>query len=520
MEPDRALQGQALTPETFLQMLDCKAADLVLLCRHILKLQNVESVLQRPLLGRLFIEASKIEEVLDAYGAKNSKHWCRFRSLVAALKTFSNATYVFLHIRNAAPRYRLLPIEGDFFSDTGRCTTRLGAMLVSIVRTFVSEARRTGMAVRGRFRQASPLYDMPLTGILPADRQLQHIASPAKVVVYLATAFLSESGQSLLQDLAGKLDRCRYAECVPDMFSERSLRVAEREFHNLQAMYDTHISDTDAEQQDRNLPVIRGHVSIIYHLLEIATLLSHHYERHIAGHGSGRSRTRPIVNVEELLEILIEYSLAYAGKFMKSAQHLCRAMIRRYAEPARIEVPVPVYRGFHVRPSTLVAKIVLHYGSEVYLETTDGSRYDASSPLELFRVNEKINAEKRRMLAQHMAALPEIKQAAEESSAKQELMRRIFFRLLQKKDIVIYEGHLPFDDIKPEDGEILPEFLKRALAYFLAHGLIDIRIDMQVAFCGDRRVLDDIRVLAEHGYGEDRYGNDVMLPPPLAYLKR
>ena len=73
MEPDRTLQGQALTPETFLQMLDCKAADLVLLCRHILKLQNVESVLQRPLLGRLFIEASKIEEVLDAYGAKNSQ---------------------------------------------------------------------------------------------------------------------------------------------------------------------------------------------------------------------------------------------------------------------------------------------------------------------------------------------------------------------------------------------------------------------------------------------------------------
>ena len=31
-----------------------------------------------------------------------------------------------------------------------------------------------------------------------------------------------------------------------------------------------------------------------------------------------------------------------------------------------------------------------------------------------------------------------------------------------------------------------------------------------MCFTGDRRVLEDIRLLAEHGYGEDRFGNNII----------
>jgi len=68
-------------------------------------------------------------------------------------------------------------------------------------------------------------------------------------------------------------------------------------------------------------------------------------------------------------------------------------MLRRYAVPGRIDVPVPRYRGFHVRPSTLVARIVGHYGSEVVMEL-EGELYNAGVTLDLFRANEKISAGK------------------------------------------------------------------------------------------------------------------------------
>ena len=54
----------------------------------------------------------------------------------------------------------------------------------------------------------------------------------------------------------------------------------------------------------------------------------------------------------------------------------------------------------------------------------------------------------------------------------------------------------------------------------LALGKIDIESEIQVTFTGDTRVLEDIRLLAEAGYGEDKFGNNVSLPEPLQYLRR
>jgi hypothetical protein len=51
-------------------------------------------------------------------------------------------------------------------------------------------------------------------------------------------------------------------------------------------------------------------------------------------------------------------------------------------------------------------------------------------------------------------------------------------------------------------------------------GQIDISIEMKAQFVGDKRVLDDIQVLAETGYGEDSFGNNIPLPKKLSYLRR
>ena len=59
-----------------------------------------------------------------------------------------------------------------------------------------------------------------------------------------------------------------------------------------------------------------------------------------------------------------------------------------------MDVPIPAYRGFHVRPSTLVSKIINYYGGQVKM-VMNGVEYNPSTPLELFRVNEEINAIKR-----------------------------------------------------------------------------------------------------------------------------
>jgi hypothetical protein len=86
--------------------------------------------------------------------------------------------------------------------------------------------------------------------------------------------------------------------------------------------------------------------------------------------------------------------------------------------------------------------------------------------------------------------------------------------------LVIYEQPLElFDEPIHPDGTLL-EQVTSELARLQATGKVDIRSELNVTFIGDTRVLSDIQLLAECGYGEDSYGNNVSLPPELAYARR
>ena len=85
---------------------------------------------------------------------------------------------------------------------------------------------------------------------------------------------------------------------------------------------------------------------------------------------------------------------------------------------------------------------------------------------------------------------------------------------------MIYDNNFSFDDLTPLENETLGEFAKRGIALYLAMGKIDIVSDAKVIFQGDKRVLQDIRILAENGYGEDKFGNNIVLPVTLSYLRR
>jgi hypothetical protein len=193
-------------------------------------------------------------------------------------------------------------------------------------------------------------------------------------------------------------------------------------------------------------------------------------------------------------------------------------MLKRYAEVGRIEVPIPKYRGFHVRPSTLIAKLVAHYGSQVQMLLGDG-KYDAGMPLDLFRANEAINAQKRRWLAAEIVRLqlvPETAPAGDVTS----VIRSTILALAQKGKLIMYEQPL---DIPEHTGPLESTLLEKVTSEtgrLLAMGKIDIETDMTAQFIGDKRVLADIRLLAQYGYGEDNFGNNIALPDKLAYLRR
>ncbi|UCF99109.1 MAG: hypothetical protein JSV89_06120 [Spirochaetaceae bacterium] len=523
---------QSLSDQAFCAHLNRRIGELMILAVYVSKNASSKECFTGPLLADLLSEATKIEELLDAYGVKNNRHWYPLRQAVAPIKLFSNVSYILIHILRFLPNYHLLPIAEDFPAATEKALAFTCSILVESTEALIRQARKLDIKIPESVPTLESFGEEILRGNLASDRTRQKVASPAETVVYLATAFLNLAEQSTFLHVAQNQQVDNYADWIPDPISEERLRNLEEMFHNLQSLYDTHISDSNVESLDDSLPVLRGHITVIYHLLETATAFTHFCERHILSFSPRpRKNQRGLIDPGKLLDVLIHYSVAFASRYISRTRSLCHDMLRRYAIQGRITVPAPRYRGFHVRPSTLVAKIVSHYGSQVQMQLA-GEIYNAGVTLDLFRANEKINAGKKRWLRAEVHELglecrpgnesnPEEKIDEEEAARiMQRLAHSAIQALFAQNKLVLYERNLPLGDIKALPDETAAEYVTRALIQLLTMGKIDVVMDINVTFTGDQRVLQDIKLLAENGYGEDDFGNNLPLPEKLSYLRR
>lgn len=507
-----------ITGAVFADLIAKRAQRLLGLAQYLSTQRRAAMTLNRPLVADLLSQSAQLEEFLDAYGARNNRHWSRFRSLTAAIKLFADVSYELLHIQHVLPSYRLLSIDQDFPEDTAKTLAFTQDVLIHAARAILAEASRHNLPMPVHRLEEQDYAEHLPAGQLPHDCAIRKIKSASETVTHLATAFLNLAAESQLLHIAGRTEPGDYPSCFPDPVSEESLRYLKFRFHSLQALYDTYVSETKIELLDADLQILRGHISVIFHLLETATQFAHYYERHLNSKtGSSSLRRKPVVDVTTLLVVLMNYSLAYASLFLSGGQRLCRTMLKRYAVVGKVQAPVPTYRGFHVRPATLVARIVQHYGSDVRMEMDDQS-YDASSPLDIFRANEKINAQKRRWLISEIA-LQGLPQEDLDAQQIKSAVLNVVLKLAQQGKLVVYQQPLQLSDEFSQEGIIL-EIVTQEIARLQATGQVDIKTDLKITFIGDKRVLTDIVLLAKSGYGEDNFGNNIALPKELAYLRR
>jgi len=474
----------------------------------------------RHMVGRILLEASKCEELLDAFGALRNEYWAPVRMAAAVAKAFSRVIYNIFHIYHSIKGYNLLEVKGDFIFATRESLFLLLKVFADASGDFVKIAKR--MKLDGMLVSATgyKFRDTPVDKRLESNLGRKTAENSRDTAVNLATSFLNLAEECDWLDVHEKLKPEQYHSCIPDTINEVKLRYIANDFHSLQSMYDTYLSNSDIAESDGNLPIMRGQISVVFHLLDTVVTLVHFYERHSLSNWN--TDLKPPIANRRLLTIIIEYFIAFADKYIGITQKLCKDILKSYAVQGEIEVPIPNYRGFHVRPSTLIAKIIMHYGSEVKMKL-DGTVYDASLPLELFRANEKLNQRKRVAVTKYSLAHKLVKNdagASYETVLMRKILRAVFLDLLEKQKIMIYDNDYSFDDIEPHMHETLAEFIKRAIVLYLATGRIDIISGDMVRFQGDVRVLADIKALADSGYGEDKFGNNVVLPKDLSYLRR
>jgi hypothetical protein len=528
MKSDSPKEARSKTPpvpvisdDDFRELLGRRASQALSMARYLVGRHWERTCFTRPLLGEILHQATELEELLDACGARNNDRWRLLRSTVAAAKLFADVNYVLLHIQHSIPAYRLLDVEGDFAASTDEAILFTGQTLLRISDRFLHHARLLGLTIPEQ-SPAEHFEERLPPGRLAHDYRAHKRVDAGETVTYLATAFLNQAAESELLHVPARVDPGKYRQCIPDSVSEEQVRRLQHQFHNLQSMYDTFVADTDTERENPDLLTLRGHLSVIFHLLEAATGFVHYYERHVmpATNSSGDDHELgPMVDGERLLDVLMRYALTFASRYLVRARDLCQEMLRRYAEVGQIEVPGPRYRGFHIRPSTLVAKIVHHYGGEVRMELEDGV-YDASSPMDIFRANETINRQKRHWLVSQVADIECIRQLDGNADLAQ-TVRRVVLALAEQGKVVIYQRAIPIQPPDESDPNKTPlQYILDEVKRLQSTGMIDIEAKINVNFIGDKRVLRDLQLLAEHGYGEDNFGNNIPLPKELSYLRR
>ena len=252
--------------------------------------------LTRPILAEMHSEATQIEDVLDGYGALGNECWRPFRAVIAALKLFARVHYSLVSLAYAAPTYRLLSEEGDLAAallDARRFTARV---LHAASRRLIEMAPSLGLTSR----PASVSEEILPAGRLVQDCALRHVDDVAQSVAQLATAYLNLAGKvTPLASIAGSGAANEQAAALP---TESELRLLAEDLHNLEALYDTHIARTDAERDDPELLSLRGHASVVYHLLDAATELTHYRERHVLHAPPANARARLFADGPDCIE--------------------------------------------------------------------------------------------------------------------------------------------------------------------------------------------------------------------------
>ncbi len=479
-------------------------------------------VLTRPLLSLILSESTQLEELLDAYGARSNQEWYSFRMHVAMLKNFSNAGYELLHLRHTIRSYEFQTAHHDFENDTEGAIQYVAVFLFCSLKQLIADTYRFHWLPPEEMLGYDFSENLP-AGILPKNRTLPGKGSASQLVIHLATSFLNSTEDARFLDKASKAHGPQWRGLDFDLLSEASIRALEGKFHNLQSIYDTYVSYSNVEDNDNSLRRLRGHISVVLHLLKVTTTFIHFYERHICIQGDDLfCHKHCVLQSDWYLEIITHYLCRYSYEFLSSARDLCQQMLKHYAVVETIEVSTPPFFGFHVRPSTLISSIVRHYGSEVKMLLD--KEYDASVPMNLFLANEWINQLKRKYVYEELAKIDDELKTCQAGLDAGELthadaVRRIIRSLANRNVIRVLVYPLDVEPlIKAAAAPTLLELMQTVIASLHAQRALSIIFSTKVKFRGDVRILNDIRVLAENGYGENEHGDNIPLPPELAYL--
>lgn len=349
-------------------------------------LQHPDMITSKRLYVACVKEATDLEDFLDDHGARGNKEWLFFGEIVASIRNISSTAYLITHMMSRIKFYRLdRKRSSSFMKDAGNILRFLYNALHGLFTEAIREAKRLGLNVPSASVSEDTFQDAIITQMLPQNIDTEGVPDIHGSIIRVATEFISISNTCQPILIEKKLCRTDLDQSlVPEKINEETLRNFETHMHNAQSLYDTYIQKTPFESENELLPRFRGHISITLHLLGVACALTHFLERHELSvrHELSREKISKIVPKEKVLQVIVNFTLYYFTIFFKDGHTIAEKLLQEYTIVETVTVPIPRGLGFHLRPSTLVAKVVNHYGSKVAM-IVNQKEFDAGSVIDI-----------------------------------------------------------------------------------------------------------------------------------------
>jgi len=371
--------------------------DFLKACVYISSFSSPDHIFTKKLYSRLVATSHLLEDFLDLHGAKNNKEWFFFRELASSVRHLSSSGYSQRHIANRMQFYDL-PDIGNFKEEGDKTLEFITKSLMKLAPVVINEAKRLNIEIpEGSYDQAN--FPGVVSGeMLEYDIDDDRVAEQNQHVVKIASDFLNIVKSFEPLSFYEPYTHAEILAIVPSKVSEVEIRNFEMLIHNLQSSFDSYVIIGGYRYGNRKLKQLRAHFSVVLHILEVQGRLLHYYERHLLELGTislyqqVRKRLSEIVDPKILLDRTINYGLYYASHFLNAGKKVAFEILDENIEKTTITVGIPMTRGFHNRPSMMVAKIVQHFGGKVEM-IVNGDRFDASSVLDIQWAGGKIQKE-------------------------------------------------------------------------------------------------------------------------------
>lgn len=462
-------------------------------------------------------------EMLKVFG---NKDWLLFYNLVQQIKNISainkeinSINYIFKNETNNTNAAKLI-------DDSEKLKIITFTILRKLCSFLVKESMKLPLRCKiGQFN-ISNFDDYKITETLPQNSKEYLNEIEDSLIINLANDFLNTSGEFLYLKPPAVENKKEILEFIEARISINDLKTLTSKSKDLTKYFEDTINNTLVSKYKVELLTLYRYICTIYKLIKLCDLIIHFYKKHT--YLNEKYQIENYISDDNTYSskdfewIIVSYTFFYISYFFREGAEISKNLLHQFIQIEERIISIPIYRGFHVRPSTIISKIIKHYGTNITM-VFDNEKFDAGIPFELFRANEKINRIKRNSIKELL--LDYLKKNVKlDRITMSELYLNSILYLDKNKKIVINNfdifnvTEINFDKESSHTNCITA--IIDIIESLIIEGKIDIVMDIKAKFIGDQRVLRDIEILANNGYGEDCNGNNIELPKDLSYIQR